>query len=52
MMEFYLNFIYYERNNTYIVYSRFALPNHMADSVLTVDYNYRPWPRKEGNLLW
>lgn len=23
-----------------------------ANSIIIVDYNYRPWPQKGGNLLW
>lgn len=27
-------------------------PAWLTDSVIKLDYNYLPWPRKDGNLLW
>ena len=27
-------------------------PDRCLDSILVLDYNYTPWPRDNGNLLW
>jgi len=52
--EIYLAIYWWKnRSNTFEVDSRLVSPEQsLRDSVLTVDYNYTPWPRCGGNLLW
>jgi hypothetical protein len=44
---------YYNSTKTYEVYSRLIdAEQAVKDSVLKLDYNYTPWSRCGGNLLW
>lgn len=39
-------------DGSFKVYRKISLPVELTNSVITVDYNYTPWPRYNGNLLW
>jgi len=44
---------YDDLTKTYLVHSRLVDAERIAkDSVLKLDYEYTPWPRCGGNLLW
>lgn len=52
-MELYLVPQYNKQDKTFEVYHWWYSPEKFAkDSVLKLDYNYVPWPRHNGNLLW
>lgn len=45
--------VYLYKDNTFRVYSKLSrTPIYLYDSVLKLDLNYIPWPRRNGNLLW
>ena len=43
----------YEETNAFWVHRNFYDPEQsLKDSILLLDYNYTPWPRCGGDLLW
>lgn len=44
--------VWLDRDNTFKVFREFNFPAHISGSVMILDYNYIPWPRRDGNLLW
>lgn len=51
-------FVNFKKDGSFQIYSKIRPYTRQSngacleDSVITVDYNYTPWPRKGGNLLW
>lgn len=44
---------YFFCDDTFIVHRRIRkVPVNMLNSVIKIDYEYRPWPRVGDNLLW
>jgi len=55
MRELYLNvaFITDSKSVIFQVERRWYNPNQdIENAVIVVDYDYTPWPRYNGNLLW
>lgn len=50
-MEIYLA-VDLNTDGSFLVYRSLDKPYRGLISVLVIDYNYRPWPRRGGNLLW
>lgn len=50
-MEIYLS-VYFNGDGTFRVYRQITEVNNLRTSVLKLDYQYIPWPREGGNLLW
>ena len=46
--------VYYDKDDqTFKIYQELAFPDIWYFPVFIVqDYSHRPWPVKEGNLLW
>lgn len=50
-MELFLTVATY-RDGTFTVYRKLEESWRITTSVLVLDYDWVPWPRKGGNLLW
>ncbi len=53
MKEIYLGWFFTDQEQKdFCVISEILDPERHDSTVLVVDYDYTPWPRVDGNLLW